>query len=208
MSVRRIVYLARHGETDWNKDGRWQGHTDVALNEAGRRQATVLGQRLHEMRLGIGAIVTSDLARARETAEIVGRALGLAAPGLDPALRERAFGQFEGLTRQECEEKFSVQWQDYREDPTRMPPGGEPHVQVIARMVVAVRRAALALVDGQAPVLLVSHGGSIRALMAHATGTPIPPIGNTAVFRLAVSADGFHDVVSLDVASPDVASPD
>jgi probable phosphoglycerate mutase len=194
------VYLARHGETEWNRMGRWQGHTDVVLSEIGREQANALGERLRG--LGIGRVLTSDLARARETAEIVARAIGVSTPALDRDLRERAFGRFEGLTREECAVRFPDDWALYRTDPTCIPPGGEPHHEVIARMAVAVRRAA-GVVDPRAPaassVLVISHGGSIRALLSHVTGTPLPPMQNAAVFRLSVLPTGdFADVERVE----------
>src|SRR5271165_4072006 len=96
----RVLYLARHGETDWNRTGRWQGQTDIPLNEAGKEQARELGVRL--CGAGIRTIGSSDLARARETAEIASKELGLALGYLDAAFRERAYGIFEGLTREQC----------------------------------------------------------------------------------------------------------
>ena len=98
--MRRIL-LARHGETSWNAIGRLQGHTDIELNEVGRDQALRLAQRLASA--GVSEVWTSDLARARQTGEIVAAKLGLATPQVDRELRERHFGVFEGLTRDECQ---------------------------------------------------------------------------------------------------------
>jgi probable phosphoglycerate mutase len=178
------VYLARHGETEWNRMGRWQGHTDVLLSDSGRAQARALAERLRVV--GFGRILSSDLARARETAEIVARTIGIPAPALDRDLRERAFGLFEGLTRDECAARFPDEWALYRADPTRIPPGGEPHDQVVTRMAMAVRRGA----SDAAPILMISHGGSIRALLAHVSGAQLPPMANVAVFRLSVWPSG------------------
>ena len=94
------LLLVRHGETDWNADGRLQGHTDRPLSEFGRRQARQLAQELADENLD--AIYASDLSRARETAEIVGKRLELAVV-LDPALREKDWGSWEGLTAVERE---------------------------------------------------------------------------------------------------------
>ena len=91
----RIIYLSRHGETDWNAEGRWQGHTDKPLNDNGRGQARALAESLR--RTGLAGVVSSDLLRARETAEIVAAALGLTIDYFDPDLRERTIGVFEGL---------------------------------------------------------------------------------------------------------------
>ncbi len=199
---RRIVYLARHGETDWNRVGRWQGHTDVPLSPVGRDQAVALGARLRIVAPGIAALHASDLSRATETALIVGRALGLSDVTRDPGLRERAFGRFEGLTRQECESRFADAWAQYQADPTRMPPGGEANEDVIERMIAAVRRAAESAAAGTS-LLIVSHGGAIRALLFAVTGVRLPPIGNTALFKFVVAGENFTDVEPVDLASGD-----
>src|SRR5580698_2711061 len=99
----RLVFLARHGETDWNVAGRWQGHTDVPLNANGRAQALSVAEALRGA--GLSGVVSSDLSRARETAKIVGESLGVEVAYLDADLRERTFGVFEGLTRDECEQR-------------------------------------------------------------------------------------------------------
>ncbi|HEV3030468.1 MAG TPA: histidine phosphatase family protein, partial [Polyangia bacterium] len=93
--MRRVVYLARHGETSWNREGRWQGHTDIALNDVGLGQARALGALLRGR--DIERIHTSDLARARQTAETAAAMLGVTELVVDPGLRERSFGVFEGL---------------------------------------------------------------------------------------------------------------
>jgi broad specificity phosphatase PhoE len=88
------LLLVRHGETDWNRDGRWQGGSDTRLNDLGREQARALAERLDG---SIDVLYSSDLARARETAEIVAAKLGLEVH-VDPRLRERSFGSWEGRT--------------------------------------------------------------------------------------------------------------
>jgi probable phosphoglycerate mutase len=205
--VRRVLYLARHGETDWNRAGRWQGHTDVALNDDGRAQARALGERLRG--LDIGRVHASDLRRARETAEIAAALLGVGALVVDRDLRERSFGIFEGLTRDECAARFPELWAAYRADASRVPPGAESHEALARRMHDAVLRAAAARGagdgasddgagdDGAAPVLVVSHGGSLRALLARATGTMPPPLSNVAVFRAIATAEGIAEATLL-----------
>src|SRR5580692_5417769 len=102
--VPRTIYLARHGETDWNAAGRWQGQSDVPLNARGRQQALGLGAALRALRDGrVTAIVSSDLSRAQETATIAGGVLGHADAYVDAGLRERTCGVLEGLTRADCE---------------------------------------------------------------------------------------------------------
>src|SRR3982751_4674804 len=89
----RLVFLARHGETAWNRAGRWQGKTDIPLSDAGRAQARALGAGL--VGRGIVAVHASDLQRATETAEIIAGMLGIAALTVDARLGERGFGCFE-----------------------------------------------------------------------------------------------------------------
>jgi probable phosphoglycerate mutase len=190
-AMRRTVFLARHGETAWNRAGRWQGHTDVELNEQGRQQARVLAEALRPR--GIVQVGSSDLARARETAEIIAALLGLPALPGDAGLRERAFGEFEGLTREECVARFPEEWGRYIADIRLAPPGGEPHAAVAVRMEAAVRRAAAAL-PADAAVLLISHGGAMRALVTSITGTVPLPLGNGAMFRMELVDDAFGEV--------------
>jgi broad specificity phosphatase PhoE len=104
------LLLVRHGETDWNRDGRWQGGSDTRLNDLGREQARALAEQLDG---DIDVLYSSDLARARETAEIVAAKLGLEVR-LDPRLRERGFGSWEGLTMPEIEERFAESHRRWR----------------------------------------------------------------------------------------------
>jgi broad specificity phosphatase PhoE len=194
----RTIFLARHGETSWNREGRWQGHTDIALNEVGRAQARKLVEALRGA--GVVRVHSSDLARARETAEILATGLGAGAVLVDPGLRERGFGCFEGLTREECEQRFPDEWARYRsEGRVSSPPGGEPQDAVVARMRAALDRAAAALAadpDGHAAVL-VSHGGAMRALVSSLTGEMPPPLDNGAIFRIALSEDGYGPITRV-----------
>jgi 2,3-bisphosphoglycerate-dependent phosphoglycerate mutase len=160
----RIVYLARHGETDWNRERRWQGQTDTSLNADGRRQAEILARTVAA--LGLARIHASDLQRARETAEIVAGHLGIGTVVTDPDLRERNFGVFEGLTFAECAQKFPEMWARYQADKTR-PEGAESDSALAERMSRGVDRA----VDGTGTALVVTHGGAMRMfLQARGTG--------------------------------------
>jgi len=179
--MRRIL-RARHGETEWNALGRLQGHTDIPLNEAGRAQARALAQSVAGA--GIAAIATSDLVRARETGEIVAAALGLGAPVIEPGLRERRFGVFEGLTRDQCAAQHPEAWRAWQAR-TGGPPGAEPREQAIARMAEALARLAAA--EG-GPALVVSHGGVMRLWLMDILGEDVPLISNAAVF--AIDHDG------------------
>lgn len=187
--MRRTLLLARHGETDWNRQHRWQGHTDIPLNEAGREQARRLASCLRD--LGLRRVHASDLSRARETAEIVARTLEIPFFGVDPGLRERGFGVFEGLTREECETRYAEHWARYKADNRNLPPGSEPQELVIARMAEGVRRVAHAGPDHEETVLVVSHGSAIRVLAMHVTGTMPAALGNGAIVKFDVDGDRF-----------------
>jgi probable phosphoglycerate mutase len=195
--VRRIVFLARHGETEWNRAGRWQGHTDVELNETGHGQARALAEALRAH--AVQRIHTSDLLRAKQTAETVAAVLGVTDLVVDRALRERSFGIFEGLTREECQVRHPDLWARYRANPRDVPPGAESHEVLAARMHQAVLRASAHEAEG--PVLIVSHGGSIRALLSQLTGTMPPPLGNVALFRAVAVGDGLEEIELLSPAA-------
>jgi probable phosphoglycerate mutase len=189
------VILARHGETDWNREQRWQGHADPGLNETGRRQAAELARRLAG--LGLAAIYSSDLRRARETAEAVGAAAGLEVVP-EPGLREIDVGEWSGLTTAEIA-------RDFGEGLARHQAGGdgwrrgETHAAMSERVVSTVARLAAAH-PGQR-VLCVLHGGVIRALLAHAAGVPLrdyrrahPGPVNGSVARIAVEDGRFRRI--------------
>jgi broad specificity phosphatase PhoE len=156
------LLLVRHGETDWNAEGRLQGHTDRPLNDFGRRQAKELAQRLAGE--GVDAIYASDLVRAKETAEIVGERLGLPVV-IDPDLREKDWGTWEGLTG---DERVHVEL------------AGESTEAHRDRVMRAVRRIAQRHPDQR--VVVVTHGGSLRRIQAALNGVADPVIENCAVW--------------------------
>jgi broad specificity phosphatase PhoE len=162
--------LIRHAESTWNAAGRWQGHADPPLSEQGRRQASELGDALTSQ--GIERLIASDLARAAETAAIVGETLGLA-PRPDPRLRELNVGAWTGLTREEIERLAPDQLARFeRGDLDLRPGGGETRREIRLR----VRRAAASIAashPGQR-VALVTHLGAVRALLP---GTELPNAG-------------------------------
>ena len=163
------LLLARHGETDWNREGRWQGWADPPLNAAGREQAEALAEQLRSM--PFDAVYSSDLRRAHETAEIV------AGPHevpviTDRGLREIDVGSWSGLTRTEIEARF----------PDGSRPDGETREQHLARVLATVERIARANVGAR--LLVVSHGGTMRALRSHASDEPFHPVANCGVIEL------------------------
>jgi broad specificity phosphatase PhoE len=161
------VHLARHGQSDWNAAGRWQGHADRPLTELGRQQAAELAERLASVPLD--AVYSSDLRRALETAEPVAARLGLDVQAV-PALREVDVGAWSGLSRPEVEQRFPDAFARWRgggqgwED-------GETYEQMTERVVGAVLELAAAHPGGE--ILVVAHGGPIRALHAVALGLDI-----------------------------------
>jgi probable phosphoglycerate mutase len=191
----RVLFLARHGETSWNFEGRWQGQSDIGLNARGRKQAAALAARL--VGRGITRISASDLARARETAEIVAQHLGIADVAVDPALRERGYGVFEGLTREECEAQHADDWARYLADRTHTPKNAELQERVVERMRAAVARVAAQAADAVEATLIVSHGGAIRALLAAATGERPPMMENGATFRVRLTPEGVRDIETV-----------
>ena len=161
------LLLVRHGETDWNAEGRLQGHTDRPLNDYGRRQAGELAERLAGEE-EVDAIYASDLARARETAEIVGARLGLPV-GVDPDLREKNWGTWEGLTG---DERVHVELV------------GESTAEHGERMLRALRRIAERHPEGR--VVVVTHGGSLRRVQAALHGVAEPVIDNCSVWACVI----------------------
>jgi broad specificity phosphatase PhoE len=180
--TRRLLYLARHGETDWNAANRWQGQTDIPLNANGRLQARAVADALRAPALS--GVVSSDLSRAAETARIIAAELGVAVHYLDSALRERSFGCFEGLTRDECERFHPEAWRLWLAE-RRPPVDGEPNEAFAARVLAATQRAAEQVAREEAPVLVVTHGGALRAVVAAATGKMPAPVKNGALWRVA-----------------------
>jgi broad specificity phosphatase PhoE len=189
------VYLARHGQSDWNAEARWQGHADRPLTDLGRQQAAELAARLAE--LPLAAVYSSDLERARATAEAVAGPRGLAVVAL-AGLREIDVGSWSGLTRAEAEERFPEAYRRWA-DGGQGWDDGETYEQMTARVVDAVLAIAAAHPGGD--VLVVAHGGPIRALHSTALGIelaahrqmrPVEP--NARLSRLAVS-DGRLAVV-------------
>jgi probable phosphoglycerate mutase len=168
------ILLARHGETDWNRDRRVQGHTDRPLTEAGRGQARALAEELDGEPLD--AVYSSDLVRAHETARIVAERRGLGVTVL-PELREKHFGTWEGLTDVEVLERFPHAQRGAWGD-------GETSDQVRERVVGALRR--IAETHAGRRVLVVAHGGPLRAVLRECGAEANGAIRNCHVVRIEV----------------------
>lgn len=181
----REVILFRHGETDWNREERFQGHIDVPLNETGREQAAQLIPRLRT--LGITAILSSTLGRAIETAQIV--ASELKVPIFqDQDLREAHLGEAQGLTRTEIEQRFGIlakQWRSWAvSDADVFYPGGETGSSVSLRAFAAIER--FLNLHPFARIGVATHGGVIRRIMQKVLplGSDPVPIPNGVLYRL------------------------
>jgi len=188
------ILLARHGETDWNRDRRWQGHADPPLNEEGRRQAEALAGELADRPLA--AVYTSDLRRARETAEIVAKLHRLEVE-IEPALREIHVGSWEGLTAAEVEKRYPDGWARFQNGERGH--DGETHEDHSLRVVESVRRIAHEHPDEE--ILIVSHGGSLRAVQRAVLGLApeghdprLRPIGNCVTLEIALREGRLRSV--------------
>ncbi|MDC8784699.1 histidine phosphatase family protein [Roseateles koreensis] len=189
------ILAIRHGETAWNRETRLQGHLDIPLNTQGVAQARQLALALKDE--SVAAVYASDLQRARQTAEAIADEKGLPLQ-LEPRLRERAFGCFEGLTWQEIAERWPAQSEAWRRrDPTFGAEGGEVLQDFYARSVKAVTELARAH-PGQT-IVVVSHGGVMDCL--HRAGMRLSltasrswKLGNAAINRLLYSPEGFSVV--------------
>ena len=189
------LLIVRHGETDWNAERRFQGHADRSLNDTGRAQAVALADELADVQAE--AIYSSDLARARETAQILGARLGVPVTELRE-LREIDVGDWQGLTRAEIKKRFPEALKAWRRGETGWN-GGETYDELAARVVPALERIAREHPHGR--VLVVGHGGTIRALRAHLARVTVAEhrrvlraIAYCEVFRIDVQGDGFRRV--------------
>jgi broad specificity phosphatase PhoE len=188
------ILLARHGETDWNRDNRFQGHADPPLNTAGREQARALADALSGEPLA--AVYTSPLRRAAETAEIVAAPHGLRVGPVD-GLREVDVGSWEGLTRAELEERQPEQFRRWLVKREQGWEDGETYEEMGRRVLPAL----LGLVERHPGerILAVTHGGPIRAAIAAAEGISHaearrrgPTIGNGFVAGFAAEDGGLR----------------
>ncbi len=187
------VILVRHGETEWNVNGRIQGNLDIPLNDHGRWQAQQVARALAERPLD--AVYASDLLRARETAGAIAGAHDLPL-AFEPGLRERVFGQFEGHTFQEIDATWPDAASRWRHrDPEFAPPGGGESLRTFfARVVETAER--LAHEHPEQTIALVTHGGVLDALYRAATRQALQAprtwlLGNASINRLLWTPAGF-----------------
>lgn len=196
MTVKRVIFI-RPGETDWNRDLRWQGWVAVPLNEHGRQQAERLANFVRN--IGMSALYTSDLRRATETAAILVAKLGFA-PVLDERLRERDIGKWQGLTPTEMANWYSEEYEKLLADPEHFRvPGGESRADVKDRILAAFNEVLKA--DKGETVGILSHTTAIHSLL----GEIIPggfarkvEVSNTSVTTIKLSDDGIWQLITAD----------
>jgi broad specificity phosphatase PhoE len=199
MTVKRVI-LIRPGETDWNRQERWQGWTAVPLNTHGRNQARYLARFIRNV--GMTTLYASDLKRAVQTAEILAETLGFA-PIYDARLRERNIGSWQGLTQDEMREWYPNEYQKLVEDRAGYAvPDGESRNQMKARMIAAFNDYMKE--DKGETIGILSHSSAIRSLLSQwiadeqLVGTDV---GNTSVTTIAREdeKDTWRIVASNDV---------
>jgi probable phosphoglycerate mutase len=189
------LYLVRHGETDWNQQRRIQGRTDIPLNAIGREQARLTGMLL--ARRAIDRVISSPLVRARETAEIIAGELKLPEPELRTAFVERDYGEAEGMVFHEIERRFPRGTEV---------PGRESRETVAQRIVPALQQLAVDYPGQQ--LVVVSHGGAIRAALAVAEPDGgFGMITNGSVHTFRVDGDdlrlvAFDDPIEVAAMDP------
>lgn len=173
-----VLILLRHGQSEWNHEGRWQGQAATVLSALGVTQAYCVGQRLAN--LAIDYIYTSDLPRSADTARIIGQYVGLT-PDLRPSLRETDLGRWTGLTTAEIQQRYPAEWEAMLAGQEVRRGGGESYDEVIARTTAFVR-GVVHDHPGQR-LLIVSHGGAIRAMIAGALGLDLPTMHSLGMAR-------------------------
>jgi probable phosphoglycerate mutase len=198
--VTRLLLL-RHAESEWNAEGRWQGTADPPLSARGEEQAGAAGELVRPF--GFAAVVSSDLRRARRTAEVLAAPLGVPT-AVDPGLREYDVGDWSGLTRAEIETRWPGAVDAWREGRLPSTPNGERRDAAIRRVGAALRRVAAAHPRG--PVLVVTHGGVIGAL-ATSLGAEPARVGHLAGRWFDARPEGLAAGGAVDFLTPSDRTP-
>lgn len=166
--MRRRIVFWRHGRTAWNAEQRFQGQSDIPLDDFGTAQAARAAKAL--AKLHPSRIISSDLQRAKATADALAAVTGLPVE-TDRRLRETWAGEWEGLTRPELEERYPGELSIWAAVSHARPGGGESRLEVAERMVAVVDRVLVELEDGQT-LIVATHGGSARAAIGKLLGLP------------------------------------
>jgi probable phosphoglycerate mutase len=202
--------IVRHGETAWNAEHRVQGQLDIPLNEIGLRQAQAVGSALKEERFD--ALYSSDLARARQTADPIANLLSIEVL-VEKNLRERHYGIFERLTYAEVRKKFPEDYARFEaRDPEYAFRTGESLRDFSARSIAVISKIVNRHKDQS--VLVFTHGGVLDKLYRHITGLPLSAernfgIPNAGLNRIEITADGWRirswaDIAHLERALDDL----
>ena len=199
------LFVIRHGETDWNADGRLQGQTDIPLNGKGLAQAALMAQGLRDTSLS--AIYSSDLLRASQTAEQLTQVMGVELQ-LHSGLRERHFGHFQGMTLAQVEEQYPLEAKCWRQRQPDFIPGGESGAgeslrEFAERVLNALNVIAASHLSEE--VAIVTHGGVMDVIYRAATRTPLQAprtwaLGNTSVSHLLWSPEGMKIMTWSDMS--------
>jgi len=209
------ILLVRHGKTEWNAAGRYQGKQDSPLTRDGVQQAIALGERLKKRRSTVDFVCTSDLPRAKKTAEIIANIIGVTDVKEFEGLRERGFGLFEGCTRKEVQEKYPDELAESRKfDLHYKVPGGESRQEVLDRCLPVLDQIAAARQGKGGTALVVSHGGVVSLVLRELLGIPWGAttkgelrILNTSICDLERQTDGRWYIRSIgDTAHCEVPS--
>ena len=186
------IYLFRHGETDWNRERRFQGHTDIPLNDLGREQARALLESMRELKLQV--ILTSDLLRAKETAQILNAELKLPLI-ISSELRECRIGDPEGKLRESIIAEYgSLAWDRWlsvkAEDHEHGFPNGETKSDHLKRLIKFVE-AYCKENPKHKRIAISTHGGSVRRLVHHCVNAPVEPIPlpNCALYEVSFNLE-------------------
>jgi alpha-ribazole phosphatase len=180
------LILVRHGETVWNVERRFQGQRDTALNARGREQARQVAERLRDE--PIRAVYSSDLTRAVDTARAIAAVHGLPV-FTDAALRERNFGEWEGLSREEVIARWTEAWERWRRAECA-PPGGEAVEEIAAR--VRAKIAEIVSAHPNETVVIVGHGGSVKAAVLWVMNKPLTDWRTFRIDNASISILQFH----------------
>ena len=197
------LYLVRHGQVAKPRPRSYNGQLDVPLSPAGLQQMARLAEWAAS--IGLTAIYASDLQRALHGAQLIARRCGVGLVST-PALREKHFGRWEGLTYEEAEQRYPGEWQAWLADPPNArPPGGETYREVEARVMPLVQQLLRQHV-GQA-VLILAHGGVNRVILCHALGLPLRQVfrieqDDAALNRIDYASNGRRTVTLLNAALP------
>ena len=183
MHSKTEVTLIRHGETEWNLSGRWQGHADSPLSNRGVEQAEALGQRMKKERLD--RFYSSDLERARHTTKLVAGPSGWDAEYME-SLRERDLGVLQGMTTDEMMVKHPTEYRSFRNDgPTYQVPGGESYRQFFDRCSGALED--LAKRNQGKKIGVVTHGGFLGAIFRYVLNIPLDARRNFLLLNCSVN---------------------